>query len=149
MNSTEENLTIVPSDKDLHVFMPDMNNLTDGLKIFSMFYSQRNWTSQEIWLLDVSAWTSIEDAKEILDDTIDNLDIDDDLYLYSYDEIYFSVAIWELYMKHESMPTHMQLYGNWNEFVGLDVLEVGKWKRRGNLDFYGDGNTILSMEICN
>ena len=148
MNSTEENLTIVPSDKDLHVFIPNMNNLIDGLKLFSKFYSQRNWTSQEIWLLDVSAWTSIEDAKEILDDTIDNLDIDDDLYLYSYDEIYFSVAIWELYRKHESMPTHMEFYGNWNEFVGLDVLVVGKWKRRGNLEVSMEiGNTICCNKL--
>ena len=139
MNSTEESLAFVPSDKDLHVFMPDMNNLINGLKHFSKIYSQRNWTSQEIWLLDVSAWTSIEDAKEILDDTIDNLDIDDDLYLYSYDAIDFSVTIWELYRKHDTMPTHMEFYGNWNEFVGLDVLVMEKWKRRGNLE--------VSMEI--
>ena len=135
MNSDEENLRIIPNDKDLHVFIPDVKNLMNSMeKSFSKFYSQRNLTSQEIWLLDVSAWPLIEDAKEILNNIIANLDIDDDLYLYSYDKKSFLVEIWEFYRKHESKPTNLEFHGNWNEFLGLEVLVAEKWKRRGNLE---------------
>ena len=148
MNLNKENLHLDPSDTDLHAFIPDIKNLKDGLKNFSKSYSQRNWASKELWLLDISALASIEDAKEILDDTIVNLDIDDDLYLYSFDEKSFSVAIWELYKKHESKPTHLEFYGNWNEYVGLEILVAEKWKRRGNLEVMDGTYFSEILMIC-
>ena len=120
------------NDNDLNIFIPDGNNLVDSAKVFSKSFSTRTWTNQEYWLLDISAWNSVEEAKEILNDLIDNLDLDDDLYLYSLDDK--SIFIWEYYRIHESRPNSLELLGEWNEFDGLKILQPEKWIRRANLE---------------
>ena len=119
------------NDKDLNIFIPDENNLADSAKVFSKLFSTRTWTNQEYWLLDISAWNSVEEATEILDDLIDNLDLDDDLYLYSLDDK--SIFIWEYYRIHNTRQNSLELLGEWNEVDGLKILQSEKWIRRANL----------------
>ena len=127
-----ENSMISFNDNDLNIFIPNGNNLADSAKEFSELFSTRTWSNQEYWLVDISAWNSVEEATEILDDLIDNLDLDDDLYLYSLDDK--SIFIWEYYRIHESRPNSLELLGEWNEFDGLKILQPEKWIRRANLE---------------
>ena len=120
------------NDKDLNIFIPDEKNLPDSAKVFSKLFSTRTWTNQEYWLLDISAWNSVEEAIEILDEVTGNLDVDDDLYLYSLNDK--SIFIWEYYRIHESRRNRLELLGEWNEFDGLKILQLEKWIRRANLE---------------
>ena len=69
-----------------------------------------------------------------LDEIVTNLDIDDDFYLYTHNEDFSSISIWEYYRKHELLPTSLERFGEWNVSNGFKVFTPGKWKRRGNLE---------------
>ena len=130
--SSFENSIMSLNEKDLHIFIPDENHLVDSAKVFSKIFSNRTLTNQEYWLLDISAWNSVEEAKELLDEVINNLDLNDDLYLYSLDDK--STNIWEYYRIHELRQSSLELLGEWNEFDGLKILQPEKWIRRANLE---------------
>ena len=130
--SSFENSIMSLNEKDLHIFISDENHLVDSAKVFSKIFSNRTLTNQEYWLLDISAWNSVEEAKELLDEVINNLDLNDDLYLYSLDDK--STNIWEYYRIHELRQSSLELLGEWNEFDGLKILQPEKWIRRANLE---------------
>ena len=133
---------ILPEDEDLHLFIPNHKNLTESIVHFAKTFSLRMWTNKETWLLDITAYSSIEKVKNILDDNINNLDIDDDLYLFSFDEKSLSVMIWEYYRKHFARPTSMVYLGTWKKSHDLKTIHSEKWKRRGDLEV----NYLLNLK---
>ena len=84
-------------------------------------YSSRKNSNDEYWLLDVSNWSSINNAIQQLQHL--KLDLDDDLYLYFSTENALNVidknlfSIWEYYEIHYSRPRKVFPYGNWSEEV--------------------------------
>ena len=83
-------------------------------------YSRKN-SNDEYWLLDVSNWSSVNNAIKRLQNL--KLDLDDDLYLYFSTENALNVIdkkqfmIWEYYEIHYSRPRKILQYGNWSEQV--------------------------------
>lgn len=126
-NSTNKKDSVKAHDEDLNVVFLD-----DNLFKFSNIYARRTWRNKEFWLLDVSAWTSVEVLKNDLDSSITNLDLDDDFYLYSYDND--SISVWEYYRIYNSRLTILELYAQWNVYGnGVKILHPDKWIRRSNL----------------
>ena len=67
--------------KDLHLFVPDPENLNKSLDHFSDLFAMRTRKSQEYWLLDgTNIKESLKDLFEIRVKDLPNLDLDDDLY---------------------------------------------------------------------
>ena len=76
------------SDKDLHVFVKDSDQVEQSIKTFKELYSTRTRKSREFWLVDISEWTNKDSENElnnqIRSDFVDMpLDLDDDLYFFS------------------------------------------------------------------
>ena len=68
--------------KDLHVFIPDRENLNNSLDRFSDLFAMRTRKSQEYWLLDgTNIKESLKDLFEMRVKDLPNLDFDDDLYI--------------------------------------------------------------------
>ena len=132
------NLTSIPLlDEDLHVFIPNDSELEFSLDIFFHIYSLRKRWIHEYWLLDVSNISSIDTIEEYLSKA--QLDMDDNLFLYSYSSInldkqFIEVSIWEFYEIHSSHPRKLKWYGNWNSINGIDVTKEEKWSRRKNFE---------------
>ena len=132
------NLTYIPLlDEDLHVFIPNDSELEFSLDIFFHIYSLRKRWIHEYWLLDVSNISSIDTIEEYLSKV--KLDMDDNLFLYSYSSInldkqFIEVSIWEFYEIHSSYPRKLKWYGNWNSINGIDVTKEEKWSRRKNFE---------------
>ena len=73
--------------KDLHVFIPDRENLNKSLDNFSDLFAMRTRKSQEYWLLDgTNIKESLKDLFEMRVKDLPNLDLDDDLYFVERDK---------------------------------------------------------------
>jgi hypothetical protein len=83
-----------------------------------------------LWLLDTSSWSN-----DLLKDNDLILDVDDDLYWYTYDQDQLNVTIdiWEIYRIHEDFAMTINQYGNWSNSQGLVSKLNGKWNRRRDL----------------
>ena len=133
-NGTTKNVSIISKNEDLQVFFLDGKVFDSQMIEFSKIFARRSWTSRDFWLLNIPPHDSIDKIKTKLDKIVTNLDIDDDFYLYTYNEASLAITIWEYYRKHKSLPTSLGKYGEWNVSNGLKVLIPGKWKRRGDLE---------------
>ena len=60
--------SILTTDEDLHVFIPNDSNLDISIDRFIQLYSLRTRTNREFWLFDASYWSSISDTVNILKD---------------------------------------------------------------------------------
>ena len=121
-------------DQDLQVYILDDGNLEDSLDQFIYIYNQRSRTNNEFWLLDVSSFPSIKDAKNQLNNL--TLDLDDDLFLYKIKQPQpdFDIDIFEFYEIHPSKPRKLIPLGSWSKSQGLNLTTAGKWTRRANLE---------------
>ena len=118
---------------DLHVFIPNSSDLIHSFDIFINLFSLRKKWDQEFWLIDVSGPKSINNTSGYLQNL--QLDLDDNLFLYEYNEIPMKeINIKEYYEIHSSHPRKLRFYGNWNEISGLKVTGEDKWNRRKNLE---------------
>ena len=129
-------------DENLKVFVPDESNLEKSIHIFIELYSTRTRADQEYWLLDISSWTSPYKVISQLNNL--SLDLDDDLYFYSYKselnmtlKTDLNLKIWEFYEIHPSRPRKLKEYGIWN-LNGLVLAKQTKWIRRRNLEVMSD-----------
>ena len=120
------------NDKELHIYIPNKEDLEISLQIFIQTYSTRQRDDHEFWLVDVSSWNALEDIVRLLENM--PLDLDDDLYLYSFENKKENVKIWEFYEIHFSRPRKMFEYGIWNEIDGLSLVPHTKWVRRRDLE---------------
>ena len=124
-------------DENLKVFVPDESNPEKSINIFMELYSTRSRSDQEYWLLDISLWTSPYKVISTLKNL--SLDLDDDLYFYSYKSelnitsTELNMKIWEFYEIHPSRPRKLKEYGKWNS-NGLVLAKETKWIRRRNLE---------------
>ena len=118
---------------DLHVFIPNTSDLIHSFDIFINLFSLRKKWDQEFWLIDVSGPKSIDNTIEYLQNL--QLDLDDNLFLYKYDNKPMKeINIMEYYEIHSSHPRKLRFYGNWNQISGLKVTREDKWNRRKNLE---------------
>ena len=120
------------NDKELHVYIPNEEDLETSIQIFVQIYSNRSRDDHEFWLLDVSFWNAFEDVTKLLGNM--PLDLDDDLYFYSFEYNKEKVKIWEFYEIHFSRPRKIFEYGIWNEIDGLSLVPQTKWVRRRDLE---------------
>ena len=129
-----KNMSAIPIlNDDLHIFIPDHYELTHSMDLFIHLFSLRKKLNAEYWLLDVSVFESMNDIIHSLQ-TLE-LDFDDDLYLYNYNEGQTElVQILEYYEIHSSLKRKLIRYGSWNSINGLNVTTSEKWNRRKNLD---------------
>ena len=130
------NLTALPVAKDeLHFFISKDFDLPKSLESFVHLYSLRNDWSQEHWILDVLGSKSINDSIGYLKNL--KLDLDDDLFLLTYDINHkhsVEVNIWEYYEIHSSVSRKVIHLGGWNPAYGLNITKLDKWTRRTNLE---------------
>ena len=115
-------------NEDLHVFIPkDFDQTKNHLVYddFIQFYSLREKWNHEYWLLDSSQAGTIH-LQNL------NLDLDDDLYLFDYENTK-NINIWEFYEIHATRPKKLNYYGSWSN-AGLEIPNTEKWDRRKNLE---------------
>ena len=126
-------------DQDLQVYCLDDGNIEDSVDQFINIYNQRSRTNNEFWLLDISAFPSIKDTKNQLNNL--TLDLDDDLFLYKIKQPQpdFDIDIFEFYEIHPSKPRKLIPLGSWSKSQGFNLTTAGKWTRRANLEV----NTLL------
>ena len=120
---------------ELHIFIPNDADLANSLDLFVYVYSLRNDWSQEHWILDVSGSKSINDSIGYLKNL--KLDLDDDLFLLTYDINHkhsVEVNIWEYYEIHSSLARKVNFLGHWSSSNGLNITKIDKWTRRTNLE---------------
>ena len=118
---------------DLHVFIPNDSDMTQSFDVFINLYTLRKKWDQEYWLLDTSGSKFIDDATGYLKNL--QLDLDDNLFLYEYNNTLMKeVSIMEYYEIHSSRPRKLRFYGKWNTINGLNVTGEDKWNRRKNLE---------------
>ena len=68
--------------QDLHVFIPDEENLNQSMDHFFDLYASRTRKSREFWMLDLTSIdVSVKELFETKLKELPNLDLDDDLYL--------------------------------------------------------------------
>ena len=118
---------------DLHVFIPNDSDLTQSFNIFINLYSLRKKWDQEYWLLDTSGSKFIDAATGYLQNL--QLDLDDNLFLYEYNNtLKEEVSIMEYYEIHSSRPRKLRFYGKWSTLNGFYFIGEDKWNRRKNLE---------------
>ena len=141
----------------LNIYIPDNSNLEKSINYFVKLYSMRTRSDREYWLLDVSSLViGNPDEDSSLNNAIKNLkdlplDLDDDLFFYSYDQHHHSnnnnkeddnlgggdyISIWEFYEIHPSRPRKLKPYGQWNSNAEkqLSLTKESKWNRRRDLE---------------
>ena len=105
----------------------------------------RTRSDREYWLLDVSSLViGNPDEDSSLNNAIKNLkdlplDLDDDLFFYSYDHHSGDyISIWEFYEIHPSRPRKLKPYGQWNSNAEkqLSLTKESKWNRRRDLEVF-------------
>ena len=110
------------------------DKLKDSLNRFTKLFSMRQKTDREFWLVDITAIMNSNGMQGILDALKDlKLDLDDDLYLYSFENDYPMMKIFEFYEIHFQVPKQILPFGSWSEVEGLKLPDEGKWVRRRNL----------------
>ncbi len=131
-NSDHVNLTATAkSVEDLHIFVP--GDFFSVPRILDPMIKARTRTDQEFWLIDISLWDSISSAVEDL--KMLNVDIDDDIFLYTIDEGSGAVKIWEIY-RISPKQEHLDVlfYNDWlPSEIGFQDRILDKWVRRRNL----------------
>ena len=105
--------------------------LRSSLNLLSSMIGQRTRTSQEFWLIDISALDSIENA-EILFENF-NLRINDDIFVVKFDEDFMSADVWEIYKISMDQPLINNYLGSWSENDGLNMTTLEKYQRRSDL----------------
>ena len=135
-------------DLPLFVFIPNDSNLELSIDDLVKLRSQHQRThNHEIWLMDVSAWsTQYHAAKSIKKAP---LDFDDDFYMYQMKSKYENnifIELWEHYEIHHTIPRKLLHYGNWTiQNDGLKLVTEEKWTRRK--DLHGISFRILTLPV--
>ena len=136
-------------DLPLFVFIPNDSNLQLSIVDLTKLRSQhQRISSPEVWLLDVSAWSTQYHAVKSIEKVF--LDFDDDFYMYnmmSQNENSIFIELWEHYEIHQTIPRTLLHYGNWTMIQndGLKLVTEEKWTRRK--DLHGVNFRIVSMPI--
>jgi len=125
-------LTYLPSQHDLHIFIPDDENpsvLEKSIDVFKSAMKLRTRVDKDAWLLDISPWGTEVNVAKSLNDM--HLDVDDDLFWFRKNRQ--QIDLWEVYKK---APTHNVTYleyGTWHSESGLETSMVEKYNRRRDL----------------
>jgi hypothetical protein len=132
---------VTKAKEDLHIFIPDDESPSikaASIKKFITIFNMRERFHREIWLLDTSSWSTNEDVSTDHQDEL-MLDVDDDLYWYTFDSMNMNnlqnaqFDIWEVYRIQDGYPITINQYGNWSNSHGLISNPIKKWNRRKDL----------------
>ncbi len=124
------------------VYVPK-DNSTESVDVLYQMFQKRLRTDQEIWLVDISAWNSLDQARETFKDL--PLDLDDDLFWYSFSQSdKNTVKAWEVYRMHKTRPLTVKFWSNWSIFPNSTEHKTNtdKWARRRDLQ------VCLPLENC-
>ena len=83
--------------------------------------------SPEVWLLDVSAWSTQCHAVKSIEKV--SLDFDDDFFLYKMKSLQYEIILielWEQYEIHGTIPRKLLHYGNWTEISNRRKMDTKK-----------------------
>ena len=109
--------------------------------MLQQIFEKRSRTNHDYWIAGIplgSASTHI-DAIEAFASKL-RLDIDDDMYVYVYDEknpssLTKSIDLYEAYkIRRKDTKVMVKFYGKWQVGKGLAVKESIKWERRYDLE---------------
>ena len=132
-------------DLPLFVFIPNDSNLEKSINDLVRLRSQnQRMNSPEVWLLDVSAWSTQCHAVKSIEKV--SLDFDDDFFLYKMKSLQYEIIfieLWEQYEIHGTIPRKLLHYGNWTNDNGLKLVTEEKWTRRKDLN--GINFRVLSL----
>ena len=123
-------------DLPLFVFIPNDFNLELSIDDLVKLRTQHQQIpNNEVWLLDISAWSTQYHAAKSIEKA--SLDFDDDFYIYmmkstQYENIF--IELWEHYEIHHTIPRKLLHYGNWMIQNGLKLVTEEKWTRRKDLN---------------
>ena len=140
--------TSLSDDLPLVVFIPNDSNFEMSINDLVNLRSQHQKIhNHEIWLLDISTWSTQYHAVKSIENA--HLDFDDDFYMYKmksqYDNVF--IELWEHYEIHHTIPRKLFHYGNWTtQNDGLKLVTEEKWTRRKDLN--GINFKILSLPIA-
>jgi hypothetical protein len=86
-----------------------------------------------VWLIDVTAFNSMEDIKFQMENVYINFN--SDVFFYSYDTSHKDniIFIWEAYKIGSTDFLKMLVHGNWSIHNGLMIPNEEKWQRRREL----------------
>ena len=138
----------VSNDLALFVFVPNESNLELSINHLVKLRSDLRMHNDEVWLLDVSAWSTPDHAAKSIEKA--RLDFDDDFYMYNtngksqYDENLF-IGMWDHYEIHHTIPRKLLHYGNYTFENGLKLVSEEKWIRRKDLQ--GVSFRVLGMPL--
>lgn len=105
--------------------------ISDSHKKFANLFNQRTAQNNEFWLLHITSWNaSLEAIRLLADHSHLNLNLKDDLYLYTRNKE--NIKIWEMYQIHPTTPAKVLPYGNWSD-RGIELKKESKWQRRKDL----------------
>lgn len=132
-------------DVALFVFVPNDSNLELSIGDIVKLRSDQKMHNHEVWLLDISAWSTPYHAAKSIEKA--SLDLDDDFYMYKMKSQYENlfIELWEHYEIHSTIPRKMLHYGNWMSQNGLNIVSEEKWIRRKDLQ--GVSFRVLSMPL--
>ena len=136
-----------PTQPDMCIFIPHDKNqasLNNSIQAFKAIMDQRKPSDKELWVLDASALTNLDDLKNSLQAL--KIDLDDDVYLYQKDPQGIDMNITEIYRVSADAELVMKTIGKWHArgrrkftwFVDQ------KWIRRGN--FKGAAIRAISLQ---
>ena len=136
----------ISDDLPLFVFIPNDFNLELSIDDLVKLRTQHQQIpNNEVWLLDISAWSTQYDAAKSIEKA--SLDFDDDFYMYKMKSQYENIFIelWEHYEIHHTIPRKLLYYGNWMIQTGLALVTEEKWTRRKDLN--GVNFRILTLPV--
>ena len=124
---------IVFQNKDLNVFVHNVNDLLRSFETFKRIFNNRKRSRKDYWILDISYFN---EPTKLLKDLY--LDFDDDLYLFENKSIIEKsdqeVTIFETYKPQDGLPSKFQYYATWSDKEkNLNILNANKWVRRKDL----------------
>ena len=116
--------------QDLHIYILDSYNMKQSLTCLESKMKESTRRGKEFWLIDISAFQSIDNASSMLNTL--SLDVDDDIFLYMFIEN-DTASIWEMYKLAPEKDVIIKNFGSWTKEIGLRFTRLEKWQRRGDL----------------
>ena len=126
-NSTKYGLL---SKEDLNLYIIDSDGIQQSMKCLENKMKERTRTDKEVWFIDISAFQNIVNASSMLNTL--SLDVDDDMFLFMFIQGDYA-KIWEMYKLAPERKLIVKEFGNWRREIGLELTNLEKWQRRGDL----------------
>ena len=118
------------AEEDLHIYLIDSKNPKLSIKNLEETMKKRTRRNNEVWLIEISALKTIENAKPMLNNLM--LDIDDAIYTFKFANESL-IDIWEIYKLLPETDLIVKKFGTWYRGYGLSLTKLSIWQRRKDL----------------